>query len=69
METQISQETQISKKSYQAVIDAWKELYLQAKEEMIKLRAENEQLRTERDNANKNIERLAASQWNRQVGF
>lgn len=69
METQISQETQISKKSHQAIIDAWKELYLQAKAEIEILRAENEKLRAERDNANRNIERLSAMQWNRPVGF
>lgn len=72
METQISQqsqETQIKIQSIKAVSDAWKELYLQAKAEIEILRAENEKLRAERDNANRNIERLSAIQWNRPVGF
>lgn len=48
---------------------AWKELYLRAKEKIETLTAENERLKAERDNANRNIERLSALSWNRPVGF
>ena len=48
---------------------AWKELYLQAREKIEILTAENERLKAERDNANRNVERLSALSWNRPVGF
>lgn len=48
---------------------AWKDLYLQAKREIGDLKAENERLKAERDNANRNVERLSALSWSRPVGF
>lgn len=55
--------------SLQAIADAWKELYFQAKAEIEILSAENEKLRAERDNATRNIERLSAMEWNHPVEF
>ena len=52
-----------------AVSDAWKELYFQLKEENSRLAAENEQLKKERDDANRTVERLSAMQWLTPVGF
>lgn len=48
---------------------AWKDLYLQAKKEIGDLRAENEHLKQQVDEAHRNIERLATSSWERPVGF